>query len=138
MRDCPQKDRTMAWYKNISNKVRPVPVGDGNVVSVKPGTEVEVVAETPGFRRVKKFLVRTGRPKNPQKARKIDLQKEVAPKVSEFASQIIEREQVHRAPKGAAPNSVPVPVETKDAAAVKAEDKKSDEKVAAKQKRRRG
>lgn len=54
------------WYRNISTQPQSVPVGNGNVVAVRPQGDVEVEAETPGLVRLRKLgkIARTGRPQH--------------------------------------------------------------------------
>jgi hypothetical protein len=85
----------MQYWKNISARVQPVPVGNGDVVAVRPQGEVEVVAESAGLLRLRAQgkIVRTGRPLHHEKVARGSVVQapERHPVSTEFAQHVVER-----------------------------------------------
>lgn len=108
------------FYKNCSPRVQEVPVGDGNVVAVRPGDVVEVVLETAALKRLlgSRKVVRTGRPVQPmpKRAAPVEPAKPVEP--PKFA-QVVQDKPEPTVAKPADPKPVEMPVvQTTDAGRV--------------------
>ena len=91
----------MAWYFNCSPKAQAVPTGDGNVISVRPNTHVEVFLETEALRRLVKRnkIVRSGRPvhKIVPRAPYVEAA-EIEVERKPFAQQISEQTETRKSP----------------------------------------
>jgi hypothetical protein len=80
----------MAFYKNCSVKAESVPIGDGNVVAVRPGDVIEVVRETAALRRLlgSRKVVRCATPARPVVKREAPVEPEKPIEPPTFAQRV--------------------------------------------------